>query len=65
MTGVETTYQTLTANPFKVGANNSSKIFAVVSIRDKFYRVFVPVYLQLLVVTMKLKGVVYYLYKKL
>ena len=47
-TRVEDTYRTLTAIPFKVGENNSSKIFVIVSIREKICRVYVPVYLRYL-----------------
>ena len=43
-TRVEDTYRTLTAIPFKVGENNSLKIFVIVSIREKIRRVYVPLY---------------------
>ena len=42
-TGVQDACRTLTAIPFKVGVNNSSKIFAIVCMREKAFRVSVPV----------------------
>ena len=49
---VKDTYQPQTAIPFKIEENNSSKIFAIVSIWESFCRVSVPVYLQFLVATL-------------
>ena len=43
MTGIEDTYQTLTAISFQVGVNKSSKIFVIINIREMICRVSVPV----------------------